>query len=157
MNRTKQITTGALIAALYVLLTWLSNLFGMASGVVQFRISEGLYALACFTPVAVPGLFIGCLISNTITGCVLPDIIFGSLATLIGAMGTRLLRQNKYLAMLPPVIANAVVVPLVLKYAYGVGDAYWFCVLTVTLGELVSCVIFGLIIYEITKKTKLIQ
>lgn len=139
-------TQAAMIAALYVVLTYIANLFGLASGEIQVRISEALCILPIFTPAAVPGLFLGCLISNTITGCVIWDIIFGSLATLIGALGTYFLRKTKFLCTLPPVIANAIVVPLVLKYAYGLGDAYLYFVGTVLAGEVISVIVLGLLL-----------
>ena len=110
---------GAVIAALYVVLTMLANALGLANYAIQVRFSEALTILPVFTPAAIPGLFLGCIISNTMTGCMLLDIIFGSLATLIGAFGTYLLRnQNKWLAPLPPIIANTIIVPFVLAYVY---------------------------------------
>ena len=108
---------GAVIAALYVVLTMLANALGLANYAIQVRFSEALTILPVFTPAAIPGLFLGCIISNTMTGCMLLDIIFGSLATLIGAFGTYLLRdKNKWLAPLPPIIANTIIVPFVLYY-----------------------------------------
>ena len=102
----RYLTWGAIIAALYVLLTYLASLLGLASGVIQFRLSEALCIMACFTPAAIPGLYIGCLLSNILTGCVFWDILFGPIATLIGAVGTYLLRRNKYLAVIPPILAS---------------------------------------------------
>lgn len=107
----RYLTWGAIIAALYVLLTYLASLLGLASGVIQFRLSEALCIMACFTPAAIPGLYIGCLLSNILTGCVFWDILFGPIATLIGAVGTYLLRRNKYLAVIPPILANTLIVP----------------------------------------------
>lgn len=139
-------TQAAMIAALYVVLTYIANLFGLASGVIQVRISEALCILPIFTPAAIPGLFLGCLISNIVTGCVIWDIIFGSLATLIGALGTYFLRKTKFLCTLPPVIANAIIVPLVLKYAYGIGDGYLYLMATVLAGEVISVIVLGLLL-----------
>ena len=141
------ITQAAVIAALYVVLTYFISAFNLASGAIQFRISEALTILPVFTPAAIPGLFLGCLISNTLIGSVIFDIIFGSAATLLGAVGTRLLREHPFLAPIPPVLANAFIVPIVLKYAYGLGDAYWYLVLTVGAGELLSCYLLGLVLY----------
>ena len=105
----------AMVAAIYVVLTLLGASFSY--GEVQVRISEALTILPVFTPAAIPGLFIGCLLSNILGGCILPDIIFGSLATLIGAIFTWMLRNNnRFLAPLPPIIANVIVVPFVLRY-----------------------------------------
>lgn len=137
------ITQAAMIAALYVALTFIANAFGLANYAVQIRFSEALTILPYFTPAAVPGLFIGCLISNILTGCALPDIIFGSLATLIGAVFTYKLRSYKWMAPIPPVIANMIIVPFVLLYAYGIRPL-WFSFLTVTAGEIISCGVLGM-------------
>lgn len=138
----------AAIAALYVVLTWLANQLGLASGVIQVRFSEALTILPFFTAAAVPGLFLGCLLSNLLTGAVIWDIIFGSLATLIGAIFTYLLRRTKikWLAPLPPILANTVIVPWVLRFAYGSPDAIWYMTLTVGAGEIISCGILGMIL-----------
>ena len=149
-----KITQGAMIAALYVVLTWVANVLGLANGAIQVRFSEALCILPIFTPAAIPGLFVGCLISNIINGCVIWDIIFGSLATLIGAIGTYLLRKTKFIFTLPPVIANMVIVPFVLRYAYMVEDAYWFLVVTVGIGEVISVCILGFILKKALDKNK---
>lgn len=141
-----KITQGAMIAALYVVLTWVANALGLANGAIQVRFSEALCILPIFTPAAIPGLFVGCLLANILNGCVIWDIIFGSLATLIGAFGTYFLRKTKFVFTLPPVIANAVIVPFVLRYAYGVGDAHWYLVATVAAGEIISVCILGMIL-----------
>ena len=133
----------AMIAAIYVVLTLLAASFNLANGAIQVRISEALTILPYFTPAAIPGVTIGCLLSNIITGCALPDIIFGTFATLIGAVGTRMLRKNRWLCALPPVISNTIIVPLVLRYAYNIPGALWFLMLTVGIGEIISCIIFG--------------
>ncbi len=139
------LTQAAMIAAIYVVLTFVANAFGLANYAVQVRFSEALTILPMFTPAGIPGLFIGCLISNILTGCAIPDIIFGSLATLIGAFGTRALKSNRFLAVLPPIAANAIIVPLILKYAYGL-EPLWFSFLTVTAGEIISCGVLGLLL-----------
>lgn len=146
-KRLLYLTQAAMIAAMYVVLTWLANLMGLANGAIQVRFSEALTILPYFTPAAVPGLFVGCLISNTITGAAVWDIVFGSLATLAGAAVTYLLRKkSKWLAPVPPVIANILVVPPVLKIVYGVSDALWYLMLTVGAGEVISCGIFGMVL-----------
>ena len=145
-KKTLYICQGAMIAALYVVVTIGVNAFNLANGAIQVRLSEAFCILPIFTPAAIPGLFVGCLLSNVITGCVIWDIIFGSLATLIGAFGSYLLRKTKFLHTLPPVIANAFIVPLVLKYAYGLGDAYWYLVVTVGVGEIISVCLVGMIL-----------
>jgi len=144
----------SLIAALYIVLTYLANMLGLANNAIQVRFSEALTILPYFAQSSIPGLFVGCLLSNILTGCALPDIIFGSLATLIGAVGTYLLRKkNKYLSPLPPIVANAIIVPLLLKYAYGV-EPLWFSFVTVTAGEIISCGILGIILLNALYKHK---
>ncbi|WP_342758138.1 QueT transporter family protein [Kineothrix sedimenti] len=135
----------AMIAAIYVVLTFVANAFGLANYAVQVRFSEALTILPFFTPAAIPGLFIGCLLSNILTGCALPDIIFGSLATLAGAFFTYKLRRYKWLAPVPPIIANMIVIPPVLLYAYGIRPL-WFSVITVTAGEIISCGVLGMLL-----------
>ncbi|SHJ40371.1 QueT transporter family protein [Parasporobacterium paucivorans] len=147
------LTQAAIIAALYIVLTFLANAFGLASGSIQIRLSEALTILPFFTPAAIPGLFIGCLLSNVLTGCVLLDIIFGSIATLIGAVGSYLLRKNKYLVPIPPIVANAVIVPFVLIYGYGLPSASFpFFVVTVAIGEIISCGVLGLLLLKALNK-----
>lgn len=145
-KKTIYVCQGAIIAALYVVLTLFVSAFNLASGAIQFRVSEALCILPIFTPAAIPGLFIGCLISNTWTGCAVLDVVLGSLATLIGATGTYFLRKTKFVFTLPPVFANAIIVPIVLRVAYGLGDAYWFLVLTVGAGEIISICILGMLL-----------
>ena len=140
---TRYLTHGAIIAALYVVLTYLVNLFGLASGAVQVRVSEALTILPIFTIAAVPGLTVGCVLANMLTGAAAWDVVFGSLATLIGAIGTRLLRRHPILATLPPILANTIIVPFVLQKVYGVPDSLPYLMLTVGIGEVISCGILG--------------
>ena len=150
-------TRGALIATMYVALTLVSAVMGLSSGVIQFRFSEALCILPIFLPEAVPGLFIGCLISNLIAGGVIWDVIFGSLATLIGAIGARMLlklpEKFKWVATLPTVLANMIIVPFVLIYAYGAPDSYPFLMLTVGIGEIVCAGFGGAGLYYLLKRT----
>ncbi len=139
------LTQAAVIAALYVVLTYLASLLGLSSGTIQIRFSEALTILPFFTPAAIPGLFVGCVLANLLTGAVLWDIVFGSLATLLGAVFTYLLRHRiKWLAPVPPILANTLIVPFVLTYAYGVPDGIPFLMLTVGAGEVLSCGVLGL-------------
>ena len=150
--KTKNLVTAGIIAALYVVLTIISATLGLSSGVIQFRISEALTVLPYFTPAAIPGLFLGCLIANILSGSIVVDVIFGSVATLIGAIGSYILRKYKYLVALPPVISNMVIVPFVLKYAYHLDDAMWFMAITVGIGELVCCCGLGnMLLYSADK------
>ena len=151
----KTLTIGGAIAALYVVLTLVANAFGLASGAIQVRLSEALTILPCFTAAAVPGLTVGCILANIITGCALWDVVFGSLATLIGAAGTYLLRKKPLLAWIPPVLSNAIIVPIVLQKVYGVPDSFWYLMLTVGAGEVIACGILGLLLYKALEKTKI--
>ena len=154
MKRTKTITQAAIIAALYVVLTFVANAMGLASGAIQIRLSEALTILPYFTPAAIPGLFVGCLISNILVGGALFDIIFGSVATLLGALGTYLLRKSKWLTPIPPILSNTIIVPLVLIYAYGVSDALPYLMLTVGIGEVISAGVLGMILLKSLEKHK---
>lgn len=154
-TKTRFIAQAGITAAMYVVFTYISALLGISSGVIQCRLSEALCILPAFFPAAVPGLFAGCLISNLITGAVAADIIFGSAATLIGAIGTYALSKkfkNSALLLLPPIASNTVIVPIVLKYAYGVNDAVWFIVLTVFAGEVLSAGVLGTLLHTALKK-----
>ena len=143
----------AAIAAVYVVLTLLFAPFSF--GEVQVRASEALTVLPFFTPAAVPGLFAGCLIANILGGAIPADIAFGSIATLLGAAGTCLLRKKgRYLAPVPPIAANTLIVPFVLRFGYGVNLPIPFMMLTVGIGEVVSCGIFGMIVLTALERYK---
>ena len=146
------VSQGAIIAALYVVLTMLANALGLANYPVQLRFSEALTVLPLFTGAAIPGLFVGCLISNILSGAVIWDVIFGSLATLIGAIGTYLLRRYKLLPLLPPIISNTLIVPFVLAYGYGIEGTMPFFMLTVGLGEAISCGVLGYLLMFVLRK-----
>ena len=151
-NQTREIAFGGIIAALYVILTYVANAFGLASGVIQVRISEALTILPVFTVAAIPGVTIGCLLANLLTGCAFWDIVFGSVATLLGAVGTRLLRKHPYIAWIPPVVSNMAIIPVVLQKVYNVPDAWWYLVITVGIGEIISCGVLGIILYQVSCK-----
>ncbi len=156
-SKTRFLTTSAMIAALYVVLTELSAAFGISSGVIQFRLSEMFAVLPIFTPAAIPGVFIGCLISNIMTGGVIWDVVFGSLASLIGALGAWFLRKKSvYLAPVPTVAANMLIIPFVLRYAYGMDGTIPFFMLTVGIGEFVCAGILGVFLAKTLKKYKMI-
>lgn len=149
------ITKAGLIAALYIALTFVAQAVGLASGVIQFRLSEMLTILPMFTSAAIPGLWVGCVLANILTGCAMWDVVFGSLATLLGALGTYLLRKtnNPFLGCLPPIIANMLIVPIVLMKVYGVEDGFLYLMFTVGIGEVVCCGVLGVIIYKPLKKS----
>ncbi len=155
------IVQAAAIAALYVVLTMIANAMGLGSYTIQVRFSEALCILPFFTPAAIPGLFIGCLLANLLGGAIVWDIVFGSLATLLGAVGTYLLRKHKFLCTLPPVIANMIIVPLVLRYGYGFVTEFngvdWslpFNAVTVGIGEVISVCVLGTILMNVLMKYK---
>ena len=142
-----------MIAAIYVVLTYVFA--PISFGEIQVRIAEALTILPLFTPAAVPGLFIGCLVGNIIGGALLPDIVFGSIATLIGAICTYLLRNQKpVFGTIPPMVSNTIIVPFVLKYAYGVALPIPFLMVTVGVGEIISCGILGMIVYYALNRYK---
>ena len=152
-QRVRLITLAAIIAALYVVLTLISAALGLASGVIQVRISEALCVLTFFTPAAVPGLTIGCLVSNLITGANVLDVVFGTLATFLGAYGGYLLRKRKWLITLPTIFANTIIIPLVIIYGFGVTDvALPLVALSVCAGEVISAGIFGMGLLAVLEK-----
>lgn len=145
-----------MIAAIYVILTMLSAFMGLSGGAIQLRLSEAMCLLPLIFPEAVLGLTLGCALANLLTGCVFWDILFGSVATLMGALGAYLLRKlpEKYdfVATLPTILANAIIVPFVLMWAYGVSDGYFYLMLTVGIGEALSAGLLGTVIYRQMKK-----
>lgn len=151
-KKTRFLAHASIIAALYVVLTYLATLLGLSSNAVQIRFSEALTVLAAYTPAAIPGLFIGCFLSNIFAGGVIWDILFGSLATLLGALGTYALKKHKYLAPLPPIIANTLIVPFVLRYAYSAPGSIGYFMLTVGAGEVISCGILGILLITAVNK-----
>lgn len=155
------ITQAAVIAALYVILTLIANAFGLANYAVQVRFSEALTILPYFTPAAIPGLFVGCILANILTGCMVLDTVFGSLATLVGAILTYLIGRYmkqyhvaKWLAPIPPIIANMIVVPQVLMRVYEFPGTLIYFTLTVGAGEVISCYVFGMILFFILNPRK---
>ena len=139
---TKMMAQGAVIAAVYVVLTL--AFAPISFGAVQFRISEALCILPFFTVAAVPGVSIGCLLANILAGAALPDIIFGTLATLIGAIISYRLRSvSKWLVCVSPILANAIIIPFVLKFAYGMTDLIPYMMLTVGIGEVLAVGVLG--------------
>ena len=169
-NRTLRLAQGAVIAAAYTVLTLLAALANLAYGPVQFRFSEALTILPIFTSAAVPGLTLGCLLSNILSGYGVYDMVFGTLATLLAALLTRLVRNVKFrgipiLAPLPPVLLNALIVGLeITVVSNGKIDPQWFShfnwVLfwanagSVGLGELVICFALGLPLAVMIEKNK---
>ena len=146
--KTKHIVQSALLAALYSVLTF--AVLPLSSGLIQMRVSEALSILPFFTPAAVPGLFIGCVIANLIVGAPVYDIVFGSLASLTAAILCRIFKKrgfSKWLAPLPAVIVNAVAVGLILYYVYDmreIGVSLDLCMLYVGVGQMLACYGLGI-------------
>lgn len=152
-KKIKHLTHAAVIAALYVVLTLLCNALGLANYNIQVRFSEALTILPVFTPAAIPGLYVGCLLSNILTGCIPWDILFGPIATLLGALGTYFLgRKYKWTATLPPILSNTLIIPLILSYAYHFDGSVFYFMLTVGIGEIISCGVLGTLLYVTLNK-----
>ena len=156
-EKTRFITQGAVVAVLYIVLTMVSNAFGLASGVIQVRLSEALTILPMFFLSAIPGLFVGCIIANFMCGSLLLDVVFGSIATLLGALGTYYLGKNKWVAPVFPIISNTIIIPFVLKYVYGISGGMLYFAITVFIGEFISCGILGILLHNALKKVKTID
>ena len=157
-EKTLHLTRAALIAALYVILTFLAQIFGLASGAIQFRLSEALTCMPLFYKEAIPGRWIGCILANLLTGCAMWDIVFGSVATLLGALGTYYIgRKKPALGPVFPIASNMLIVPAVLQQVYGSADSYWFLMVTVGIGEIVCCGLLGMLLYKAYKKVAATQ
>ena len=154
-SKTLYLCQAALVAALYVVLTYVARLFGLDSGVIQLRFSEALCILPIFLPAAIPGLYIGCLVSNLLVGAIWMDVLVGPLATLLGALGTYALRRHVWIAPLPPVLANTLLIPPVLAFGYGATQSIPFLMLTVGIGEILSVYVCGMILYFAIAKRNL--
>ena len=156
-KRVRFICHAALIAAVYVLLTYIAAAMGLSSGAVQIRFSEALCILPYFTTAAIPGVTVGCLLANLLTGCALWDIVFGTLATLIGAIFARALRKRKWLVPLPSVLSNMAIIPFVLMWVYNAEEAYPFLLLTVGIGEVISIYGLGMLLLTALEKRKIFK
>lgn len=146
------LTQAAVIAALYTVLV---IVFSFSSfGPVQFRIAEALTILPYFTPAAIPGLAIGCFLSNLLNSADVLDIVFGSLATLIAAFLSYRLRGFKLLVPLPPILVNALVIPFILKYAYFEADSIPAMMVSVGAGQLLAAGVIGIVLLFSLDKVK---
>ena len=159
-NSVRNTVLSAMVAASYVVLTLLSASMGLASHAIQCRLAEALCVLPFFMGfTAVPGLAIGCALANFLTGAVIYDVIFGALATLIGALGAYALRRFalrrvRFLLPVATIVANVLIVPFVLQYAYHVPDAWWFLCLTVGIGEMLAAGVGGVLMTFLLDKYK---
>lgn len=148
----RELTFGGMTAALYIVLTCISGSMSLASGAVQIRLSEALCLLPCLTGAAIPGLAVGCLLANLLTGCAATDIVFGTLATVLGAVGTRLMRRTPKLCWIPPVASNTLIIPFVLRSAYGITTAWPLLTLSIFTGEMIGCCGLGLLLLPFEKR-----
>lgn len=160
-QKVRFLTQAAIIAALYVVLTWVAAALGLASYAIQVRFSEALTILPFFTSAAIPGLFAGCLLANLMTGCAPWDIAMGSVATLLGAVGTYYLSgaakagvhsRRRWLAPLPPIAANTLMIPFVLAYVYQLEGTIPYFALTVGIGEVISCGVLGMLLLNVLER-----
>jgi len=151
-DKTLYLTRAALIAALYVVLTFVSQMFGLASGAIQIRLSETLTVMPLLFREAIPGLWIGCLVANILTGCAFWDIVFGTIATYLGAVGTYYIgRKIPMLGPVFPILSNMIIVPWILQFVYGVKESYFFLAVTVGIGEVICCGLLGWALYKALK------
>ena len=155
---TRQITAAALIGGIYVALSYFGNIFGLTYGPVQFRFSEALTVLPFLNPLATWGLFVGCVLSNILSPYGLLDLIFGSLATLLAGLLTARC-TSRWLAPLPPVVCNGILVGGLISYqevgfTAAFPGTFLFNCSTVALGELVVCYVLGLPLLALMARTK---
>lgn len=143
-KKTQLIVHSSMIATIYIVLVIMAA--EISFGPIQFRIAEALTILPYFTPAAIPGVTIGCFLSAILTGADMLDIIFGSLATLIACIMSYKLRKNKFLVPLPPIISNALIIPWVLRFAYGEVMPIYFMMITIAIGETFACYGLGMIL-----------
>lgn len=149
-KRINYLTQGAIIAAIYVVLT--IALAPIGYGAIQIRVSEALTILPYFTPAAIPGLFIGCIIANFNSPLGIIDIVFGSLASLIAAIITSRIKDKRF-APLPSIIVNAIIIPFVLKYALGL--PYFVNVILIAMGQTIACYGIGYPLLILLEKKRL--
>ncbi|MBR3107017.1 MAG: QueT transporter family protein [Clostridia bacterium] len=145
---------GGCIAAVYAGLTILLQAISFSA--VQVRVSEALTLLPVLFPAAIPGLTVGCFLANILSPVGWMDMVFGTLATLIAAVLTRILRKNLYLAALMPVLSNAIIIGIMLHVAFG--EPLWMSMLTVGAGEALACFVLGIplikALEKVAEKTK---
>ncbi len=157
------LTQAAVIAALYVALTYVSNALGLAYNAVQFRLSEILTVLPVFTPAAIPGLTIGCLIANISSPFGIIDILCGALATLLASVTTYALRNVRFreiplLSTLPPVLFNALIIGAEIWYLEGrTAEIFIISALQVAAGQCVMCILAGIIFIRAIRKTRIFE
>ena len=145
------LTRGAAIAAVYVVLTLIFA--PISFGAVQVRIAEALTILPLFTPAAIPGLFVGCILANILGGAVIWDVIFGSIATLIGAVIGYKLRFSRWLVPIPAIVSNTVIIPFVLRYGYSINLPIPVLMGYIAIGEVIGCYVLGELLAEVLSRS----
>lgn len=151
-KRTLYVTQASIIAAIYVVLVFVFQYSSF--GPIQFRIAEALTILPYFTAAAIPGVTIGCLLSNLLFRADLLDVVFGTAATFIAAYLSYQLKDNKFLVPIPPILINAIIIPWVLKFAYFEADPIPFLMLTVGAGQLLSAGVLGMVLLFSLERVK---
>ena len=158
---TKDLTLAAMVAALYAVMGYFGNIFGLTYGPIQCRFSEALTVLPFLCPTATWGLFAGCIISNILSPYGIPDLIFGSLATLMAGLLTARCK-SRWLAPLPPVVCNGLIVGALLAY-YEAGftgafaGAFVYNAAAVAAGELIACYVLGMLLLTAVDKSRVLQ
>ena len=155
-KKTRQTVHAAMIAALYVVLTHFQNIIlpGSATWAIQCRLSETLCVLALFTPAAIPGLTVGCMVFNlTYAGALPLDFLMGSLATFLAAGSMWLTRRVPFVGLLMPALWNAILVGWELTWF--IGGGFWINALYVALGELIVLFTFGAFLHRVIRKQHL--
>jgi uncharacterized membrane protein len=159
---TRDLTLAAVVAALYAVLSYFGNIFGLTFGPVQIRFAEALTVLPFLCPATAPGLAIGCLITNLLSPYGPLDIVFGTLATAIAA-GLTMKMPRWYLAALPPIIVNAIILPPIWAWTEvgAVNSAFWaavgFNAVTFIVGEAIACYVLGTLLLKALPKTGLFR
>ena len=144
LERIRYLSAAGMIAAIYTVLTCIVGAFNLAGGAIQLRISEAMCILPAFLPAAIPGLTLGCLLSNFLLGALWQDILFGTLATLIGAVGARMLRRTSpYLIPIPTVVSNTLIIPPLLSWVYHAEQALPWLFVSIGVGEFLSAWVLG--------------
>ncbi|MBQ8095287.1 MAG: QueT transporter family protein [Clostridia bacterium] len=151
----RKLTLAAMIAAIYTVLTLI--LAPISYGEVQVRLSEALTLLPILFPEAIPGVTLGCLLANIFGGAMLPDIVFGTLATFLAAVLTYRFRSNHWLAASMPVLFNGLIVGAVVHFCYAPGVALPLCMLFVAVGEAISCYLAGTLLIQVLRRTPLVS
>lgn len=158
----RDLTLAAMVAALYALLGYFGDILQLTFGPVQIRFAEALTVLPFLFPAAAPGLAIGCLITNLLSPYGPIDVIFGTLATAIAAWLT-VKMPRWYLAALPPILVNAIILPPMWAWAEvgTVNAAFWtacgFHALTFMLGEAVACYVLGTLLLKVLSKVSCLK